>query len=198
MDTGYFTGDICNYTKYVFVPKECEDGCVGLLFDGAMMNATVDVNGCKAATQHYGYAPFYVDLTKLVEFGAENRITVNVNTSMQPNSRWYSGSGLYRGVKLLHAPKIHIVPDGIYAYTKEVADGYAFLETLVEVQNDTTDNRMVEVEVVLVREDDADEVPVAGAKRVIQVEANSRETARQAITLENPLLGMLIPRTCTA
>ena len=57
MDTGYFTGDICNYTKYVFVPKEWEDGCVGLLFDGAMMNATVDVNGCKVATQHYGYAP---------------------------------------------------------------------------------------------------------------------------------------------
>ena len=98
MDTGYFTGDSCNYTKYVFVPKEWEDGCVGLLFDGAMMNATVDVNGCKAASQHYGYAPFYVDLTKLVEFGAENRITVNVNTSMQPNSRWYSGSGLYLGV----------------------------------------------------------------------------------------------------
>ena len=190
VDMGYFTGDICNYTKYVFVPKEWEDGCVGLVFDGAMMNATVDVNGCKAASQHYGYAPFYVDLTKLVEYGAENRITVNVNTSMQPNSRWYSGSGLYRGVKLVHGPKVHIVPDGIYTYTKEVADGYAFLETLVEVQNDTTDNRLVEVEVLLVREgtENGDNAPVASAKRVIQVEANCRETARQAITLENPLL----------
>ncbi len=188
MDTGYFTGDICNYTKYVFVPKEWEDGCVGLLFDGAMMNATVDVNGYKAGSQHYGYAPFYVDLTKLVEFGEENRITVNVNTSMQPNSRWYSGSGLYRGVKLLHGPKVHIVPDGIYTYTKEVADGYAFLETQVEVQNDTMENCMAEVEVVLVREGDVDAVPVACAKRVIQVEANSRETARQAITLEHPML----------
>ena len=188
VDMGYFTGDVCNYTKYVFIPKEWEEGCVGLWFDGAMMNATVDVNGCKAASQHYGYAPFYVDLTKLVEYGAENRITVNVNTSMQPNSRWYSGSGLYRGVKLVHAPKVHIVPDGIYAYTKEVAEGYAFIETLVEVQNDTTDNRMAEVEIMLVREGDADEVPVASAKRVIQVEANSRENARQTITLKNPLL----------
>ena len=190
VDMGYFTGDICNYTKYIFIPKEWEDGCVGLVFDGAMMNATVDVNGCKAASQHYGYAPFYVDLTKLVEYGAENRITVNVNTSMQPNSRWYSGSGLYRGVKLVHGPKVHIVPDGIYTYTKEVADGYAFLETLVEIQNDTTDNRLVEVEVLLVREgtENGDNAPVASAKRVIQVEANSRETARQAITLENPLL----------
>ena len=190
VDMGYFTGDICNYTKYIFIPKEWEDGCVGLVFDGAMMNATVDVNGCKAASQHYGYAPFYVDLTKLVEYGAENRITVNVNTSMQPNSRWYSGSGLYRGVKLVHGPKVHIVPDGIYTYTKEVADGYAFLETLVEVQNDTTDNRLVEVEVLLVREgtENGDNAPVASAKRVIQVEVNSRETARQAITLENPLL----------
>lgn len=49
---GILYGDICNYTKYVFVPKEWEDGCVGLVFDGAMMNATVDVNGCKAASQH--------------------------------------------------------------------------------------------------------------------------------------------------
>lgn len=188
MEMGYFNGDICNYTKYIDIPKEWEDGCVGILFDGAMMNATVDVNGCKAAAQHYGYVPFYVELTGLVAYGAKNRITVNVNTSMQPNSRWYSGSGLYRSVELLHGPKLHIVPDGIYAYTKEIADGYAFIETQVEVQNNTLDNRLAEVEIVLVREGDADETPVASATRVIQVEANSREVARQAITLENPLL----------
>ena len=188
MDTGYFTGDVCNYTKFVFIPKEWEDECVGLLFDGAMMNATVDVNGYKAGAQHYGYAPFYVDLTKLVAFGEENRITINVNTSMQPNSRWYSGSGLYRGVKLLHGPKVHIVPDGIYTYTKEVADGYAFLETQVEVQNDCALNRLVELEVLVVSEDGEDTAPFAKTKRVIQVEANNRETARLAVTLENPKL----------
>ena len=46
-DMGYFTGGISNYTKEVFIPAEWENDCVGLLFDGAMMNATVEVNGCK-------------------------------------------------------------------------------------------------------------------------------------------------------
>ena len=135
VDMGYFSGGLSNYTKFVLFPKEWENECVGLLFDGAMMNATVDINGSKAALCHNGYAPFYCDLTDYVTFGEENRITVNVNTSMQPNSRWYTGSGLYRGVKLLHGPRVHIIPDGIYAYTKEISDHYAFLETLVEVKN---------------------------------------------------------------
>ena len=82
-DMGYFTGGLSNYTKYLSIPEEWKNDCVGLKFDGAMMNATVDVNGYRAGLQHYGYAPFYIDLTGLAAFGGENRITVNVNTSMQ-------------------------------------------------------------------------------------------------------------------
>ena len=153
MDMGYFTGGLSNYTKYVNIPKEWENECIGLRFDGAMMNATVDVNGFKAGRQHYGYAPFYVDLTDLVTFGKQNRITINVNTSMQPNSRWYTGSGLYRGVELVHGPKVHVANDGIFVYTKEVADGYAFLEAQVDVQNETAEKRLVEVELSLAFDD---------------------------------------------
>jgi beta-galactosidase len=80
-DMGYFKGNMTNYTKYVFIPKEWEKDCVGLKIDGAMMNATVEVNGCKVAHQHYGYAPFTVDLTDYVTFGEENRISINTNTS---------------------------------------------------------------------------------------------------------------------
>ncbi len=152
MDMGYFTGGNSNYTKFVFFPKEWEGERVGLQFDGVMLNATVDVNGCKAGQQHYGYAPFYVDLTDLVTFGKENRITINVNASMQPNSRWYTGTGVYRGVKLVHGPKIHVPVDGIFVSTKEVADGRAFLEAQVDVQNDTLEKRLVEVELTLTAE----------------------------------------------
>ena len=121
-DMGYFTGGVSNYTKVLMIPREWEKDCVGLKYDGVMMNASVEVNGCKAGSQHYGYAPFYVDLTELVTFGAENRITIHVNTSMQPNSRWYTGSGLYRGACLLHGPRVHIEPDGIFARTREVTE----------------------------------------------------------------------------
>lgn len=186
VDMGYFSGGLSNYTKSVYIPKEWENECVGLLFDGAMMNATVDVNGSKAALWHNGYVPFYCDLTDCVTFGEENRITVNVNTSMQPNSRWYTGSGLYRGVKLLHGPRVHIVPDGIFACTKEVSGGYAFLEALVEVKNAGLCNRLAEVSVFLCTEETGE--TVAETKRVIQVCSGVTETARMAFSIKDPKL----------
>ena len=185
-DMGYFTGGLSSYTKKVLVPAEWKDGCVGLQIDGAMMNAVVDVNGCRAAAQHYGYAPFFADLTGLVEYGAENRITVNVNTSMQPNSRWYTGSGLYRGVKLLHGPKVHIMPDGIFALTREVSDGVAFLEIRTEIRNDGIETRLAEAEVILSEE--GSEKAAAGAKQMIQVSAGTSETVRIRLSVDDPFL----------
>ena len=185
-DMGYFTGGISNYTKYLMIPREWEKDCVGLQFDGVMMNASVEVNGCKAGAQHYGYAPFYVDLTGLVTFGAENRITIHVNTSMQPNSRWYTGSGLYRGACLLHGPRVHIEPDGIFARTREVTEEYAFLETETDIRNDTGENRLTEAEVLLIREDNG-EIAASG-KQTVQVNARSRETVRITLNVREPLL----------
>ena len=185
-DMGYFTGGLSNYTREFLIPADWEDGCTGLLFDGAMMNAAVEINGSKVCVQHYGYAPFYADLTDRIAYGKKNRITVNVNTSMQPNSRWYTGSGLYRSVFLLHGPKVHIAPDGIFAYTREVADGYAFLETETEICNETADNRLAEAKVFLIREDNGE--TAATAKRVVHVSARSRETARITLTVPDPVL----------
>lgn len=185
-DMGYFTGDLTNYTKYVRIPEEWKGGCVGLKIDGAMMNAAVEINGYKVGLQHYGYAPFYVDLTDYVTFGADNRITINVNTSMQPNSRWYTGSGLFRGVKLCRGPRVHIVPDGVFVQTREVADGYAFLEAQVEVQNTTLENRLAEVTVSVFKEGEG--TVFARTKRVIQINAGKEETARLSLTLAQPLL----------
>ena len=186
VDMGYFSGGLSNYTKYVFFPKEWEQECVGLKFDGIMMNATVEVNGSQVAHWHNGYAPRFVELTDYVTFGEENRITINVNTSMQPNSRWYTGSGLYRGAELMHGPRVHLVPDGIFVYTKEVSDGYAFLEAQVEVENARLGNRMAEVTLMLSKEGSGE--TVATTKRVIQVSARKTETARMTMTVKEPML----------
>ncbi len=185
-DSGYFVGGLTNYTKFVMIPEEWKNDCVGLAFDGAMMNATIDINGGRVGLQNYGYVPFYVDLTPYVTFGEENRITVNLNTATQPNSRWYTGSGLFRGVKLCHGPRVHIVTDGVFVKTKEVADGYAFLEAQVEVENATLENRMAEVSVQIT--EDGTEAVLTQTKRVIQVNIGSRETARMALNLANPKL----------
>ena len=185
-DSGYFKGDTTNYTKYITIPQEWENDCVGLKLDGAMMNASFDINGCKVGSQHYGYAPCYIDLTDYVTFGKENRITINLNTSMFVNSRWYTGSGLYRGAILCHGPRVHIVNDGIFAYTKEVADGYAFLGFDVEVQNADNENRLAEVSISVLPE--GKEEILATTKRVIQINKSATETAHLTMNLKNPVL----------
>jgi len=196
-DSGYFNGDCGNYTKYVFIPSDWKNESVGLHFDGVMTNTTIDINGCKVAAHHYGYTSFYVDITRYVTFGEENRITVNYNTGTQPSSRWYSGAGIYRSVEICHGPKVHIATDGIYVYTKEVDGENAYLEALIDVCNDSPDNRIVEVEVLLYKEDSNSRdmsgkgiysTPVASAKRLIQVNPCASETARQTIILKNPAL----------
>ena len=185
-DSGYFNGGQSNYTKYIFIPEEWKDEIIGLSFDGAMMNAWVEINGSRVALQHNGYIPFFVDLTNYVTFGTENRITINVNTSMQTNSRWYTGSGLFRGVRLMHGPRVHVVQDGIYVYTKEVADGYAFLEAQVEVGNATVDNRMAEVALYIYPEESYEVVAVS--KQVIQVNALNKGIARLRLNVKSPKL----------
>ena len=191
-DSGYFKGEVCNYTKYINIPEEWRSRSFGLYFDGAMMNATVEVNGSKVGLQHYGYVPFYVDLTNKVTFGEENRITVHLNTSMMPNSRWYTGTGLYRGAYLLDAPKVHIIPNGIYVFTKEVTDTKAYIEAQVEVANELSETHLVQVEVYLIPENEYTlgntDNYVTKAKRVIQVNGGAAETAKIAVNLENPML----------
>lgn len=184
-DSGYYNGDMCNYTKYLDIPIEWEGQRIGLRFDGAMMHTTVDVNGCKAGEHHYGYSPFYVDITNLVAFGEANRITINTNTGVQPSCRWYTGSGLYRSVELCHGPKVHIVNDGIYLYTREISDGIAVIEAEVEVENSSLKNRIAEVEISLSGEGFKSE---ASAKRTIQINPCSREIAKITVILNNPFL----------
>lgn len=185
-DSGYFPGDVCNYTKNVMIPLEWENGCVGLQFDGAMMHTSVEVNGYKVGEHHYGYTPFYLDITDYVSYGEENRITINMNTGVQPSSRWYTGSGLFRGLVLCNGPKVHIAADGIYIYTKEVANDIAFLEAQIDICNSSLDNRLVKVTVALSK-DGCDEV-AAMAARVIQVNGCKQGTARIAFSVKNPVL----------
>lgn len=186
VDSGFFNGDVCNYTKYIDIPQKWQDCHIGLKFDGAMMHTAVDINGYKVGEHHYGYAPFYIDITDYVSFGEKNRITVNLNTGVQPSSRWYTGSGLFRGLTLCVSPKVHVANDGIYLYTGEVDSklDVAFVEAQIDIANDTGENRLVEVCISLSEKDENQ----AEAKRTIQVNSKSVETARISFTLKNPKL----------
>lgn len=108
----FFPGGVYVYEKAFSVEEEQAGRPMLLHFEGAYRNTTVTVNGLEAGGCAYGYIPFTVDITKLVHVG-ENMVSVRVDNSRLPNSRWYSGSGIYRPVWLLTAEEDHIAFEGV-------------------------------------------------------------------------------------
>ena len=91
-------------------------------FDGVYMNSQVWINGTSLGTRPYGYTSFEYDLTPYVTFGGNNVIAVRVNNN-QPNSRFYSGSGIYRNVWLTTLNPVHVPYDGVFVSTPSVSTG---------------------------------------------------------------------------
>ncbi len=94
---------------------------VYLRFDGVYMDTTVYINGTQAYQWKYGYSTFAFDCTEHLAEG-DNELTVRV-CYQPPNSRWYTGAGIYRDVWLGVFPERHIVPDGVYVTPVPAADG---------------------------------------------------------------------------
>lgn len=113
VNTGWYDAQDYTYEKNFFVPAEWNGKDLILEFEGVYRKATVSVNGRKAAYHDYGYTGFYVDISEFVSYGEKNHLKVEVVNSDQPNSRWYSGTGIYRPVWLYTLPLNHIKMDGI-------------------------------------------------------------------------------------
>ena len=117
------------YIRTLYV-EHAQDGlCRSLRFDGVYMDCEVLVNGSLACRHRYGYTAFDAEMTDLLRSG-ENEILVHVR-HMHPNSRWYSGAGIYRDVIYCERPACHIAMDGIYVYTEPDGDAW-----LVHVQTE--------------------------------------------------------------
>ena len=117
---GYFPGGVANYRKKFLVPEEWRGQSVQLEFEGVYMNAEVSVNNQLLRLQPYGYSSFIVDITPYLAYGQENTVGVVANNTAQPNSRWYSGTGIYRHVWLRTGGSIHIQPWGVFVTTPVV------------------------------------------------------------------------------
>ena len=109
-------------------------------FDGVYMNAKVWINGQLLGQRPYRYSSFRFDLTPHLKFGARNVVAVRVDNSDQPNSRWYSGCGIYRHVWLVKTEKIHVAHWG----THVVAEGNK-VSVSVSIDNNTTSQQTVVV-----------------------------------------------------
>ena len=108
------------YRKYLFC--QLEPGKRWMLwFGAAYMDTTLFVNGKQAGQWKNGYTSFWFDITDYLHNG-QNEILVRCSL-LHPNSRWYSGAGLFREVELWQTPSVHLVPNGLYVASKEQPDG---------------------------------------------------------------------------
>lgn len=183
-ETGFYQGATGSYTKTLEIAAEEREQVHILSFDGCFGNTKVVVNGHVAYRHHYGYTPFEVELDRYLHIGS-NRITVTVSNTNEPNSRWYSGAGLYRKAALLTAEKLYIVPNGIYTYTKSIEEtAIQVVETTVK--NDTEFKKTVKIKAEIIEKKSG--AVVASAVQQLKMKRKSCEAAYMEIEIEKPSL----------
>jgi beta-galactosidase len=118
---GWFSGGDYVYEKTFSLPAGADGQSVVFEFEGVYHNAVVEINGKRAAYRPYGYTNFYVCADGFLEQGKDNVITVTAKNADQPNSRWYSGTGIYRPVSMYLLPERHIELNGLRVKTVDYA-----------------------------------------------------------------------------
>lgn len=186
-NTGYYNGAAGTYTKYIDVPADWENQRVLVEFDGVFRDTSVILNGHIMGRHHYGYTPFRVELSNRLKWGKKNRLAVLVSNDAEQNSRWYPGGGIYRHVNLLLAPQVHIAPDGIFAHTDHIVNGDAFVAVEVTVENHTSQEQDLWVNIKLNKEEGAQDAAALGAIKV-HIPANSSAVGRTTLCAENAVL----------
>ncbi len=180
--TGFWPGGDYTYKKTIDVPKEWEQLEVMLEFEGVYETAMVYVNDKLVATQLYGYSNFYAPLNKYLNYGEKNEILVTANNSAERNSRWYSGSGIYRNVNLLIGERIHIQPDGVKITTPQVDEQLSVVEIAVSLKNITRNREKLRVETTILREGNI----IAVDNRNVTMFMEAEEEVHQSIAIANP------------
>lgn len=142
---GALPGGLGWYRKVFEAPREWQGKKVFVDFDGVYMNSEVFVNGNSLGVRPYGYSSFRYDLTPYLKWGERNVLAVKVDNSTQPNSRWYSGSGIYRNVWLTVVEPVHVGHWGTFVTTPEVTGEKAVMEVRTMVKNDGQAGRRVGV-----------------------------------------------------
>ena len=130
---GYFPGGIYTYEKTFVAPLEWKKKDVLIEFEGIYKNAAVSLNGKKLCFHAYGYTGIFVELAGL-NYGAENILTVVADNSKLPNSRWYSGSGIYRPVWLHICEKGGLHPENVKISTVSYAPAVIRIESPISVK----------------------------------------------------------------
>jgi beta-galactosidase len=147
---GFFPSGIGWYRKAFKVPTAWRDQQVAIEFDGVYRDSEVWINGHSLGRRPSGFSALRYDLTPYLKNDGENVIAVRVDNSAQPNARWYTGSGIYRHVRLHVNEPVYLVPDSFFATTTNLSPAEAELRFSAEITNTTTSAQAVAIEIILI------------------------------------------------
>ncbi len=151
---GALPGGIGWYRKSFTLSDPDKDKLVFLDFDGIYQNSEVWINGHYLGKRPYGYISFRYELTPFLNYGdVKNVLAVKVDNSKQPNSRWYSGSGIYRNVRLVMTNKVFIDHWGTFVTTPKIDANSAQVSIRVKVRNVLPETKAIMLKTEIVNAD---------------------------------------------
>lgn len=183
--TGHVMGGTGWYRKSFVVDAADRGKRFFLDFDGAYMETDVWVNGKRVGEHKNGYTPFCFDITAaLNKPGTPNIVAVKVD-NIGRNSRWYSGSGLYRNVHLIVTSPLHVATWGAYVSTPDVSVDKATVNVQLTLKNEYSKKISAQVEISLI---DKNGAVAAVSHQNISLAASSESTLRQSMNVLHPRL----------
>ena len=175
------------YRKIFPLPLQWKDKSILIEFDGVFKNSEVWINGHLVGKRPNGYISFMYDLSQYLYFGKEknNVIAVKVDNDAQPNSRWYTGSGIYRNVRLVVENKLHVAHWGTYVTTPKVTKEKASVHFETTLINTLKVPRTVTLVTAIV---DATNKQVAQAISIEKIAANASLKKVHTLEVKQPHL----------
>jgi beta-galactosidase len=186
--TGFVVGGTGWYRKHFTLPASDAGKNITICFDGVYMNADVWLNGQHLGNHPYGYTPFVFDLTSYLKpAGQENIMAVQVR-NVGKNSRWYSGSGIYRHVWLAVADPAHIPFYGVHVVTTNISKSTATVTVFATIENDRSADAAIRLRTRLIAPDGKVTKP---QEIEIHVPAGKQQEFAQDFSVNKPVLWSL-------
>lgn len=190
--TGFTSGGIGWYRKSFTIPEGQKGNRVVIQFDGVYMNAEVWLNGQVVGKHAYGYTTFQFDITDKIRFGQQNIVAVKVQ-NLGENSRWYSGSGIYRHVWLNILHPVHIAQWGTSITTPEITSNVASVSVKTSIQNYSEKNTALKVKTTIRNSQNqtvavVESPALVSAVALFDLEQNSRIENPELWSVEKPSL----------
>jgi beta-galactosidase len=181
---GFTTGGTGWYRKSFTIPENLKGKRFRILFEGVYMNSEVWLNGRQIGNHPYGYSSFWFDITDNLKYEGENVMCVKVKNEGE-NSRWYSGSGIYRHVWLQVVSPLHTETWGTYITTPQVSEAEALVNIKTTIVNETKESREIKL---VTRIFDKLSQELSKAEVSLRIEAGKNVAGDQEIRLKNPFL----------